>query len=48
MKTSDSCYITGWGYTSNSGGHIQSRFSDLVKRARVEVTPFSQCKDAYR
>lgn len=48
MKSSDSCYITGWGYTSNSGGYIQSKFSDLVQRAKVEVTPFSKCKDAYR
>ena len=45
LRTKDQCYITGWGYT---GTDYLATFSDVVKRANVKLTPFSQCKDAYR
>ena len=33
---------------SDIGTDYLATFSDVVKRANVKLTPFSQCKDAYR
>ena len=33
---------------SDLGTDYLATFSDVVKRANVKLTPFSQCKDAYR
>lgn len=44
LRTNFECFITGWGYT---GTDYQATFSPSIRRAKVDLTPFAKCKNAY-